>query len=153
MSQNKKHLLSIAEYTQYEGISKKTVKRRIKNGEIPIVKIRGTEGYRRNHQEIKMHFSTLNKEAQKEFIQDRGLASKKKSDPIIAEDQQYLNRTQKQQSRFDENSTAVKTFLEAIQNLPPGRKTAFTQQFAKAHKISESKLRRVYASYYVVNCM
>ena len=147
MSQNKKYLLSIDEFVQYEGISKKTVKRRIKNGEISIIKARGSKKYRKNHLEINLHYMQLSKEAQEEFLQDRGLTSKEKSEALKAEDQQYLSLTIKQQARFDQNSQVIKVFLEASQNLPPGRKTAFTQQFAKAHKISESKLRRITEKY------
>jgi hypothetical protein len=144
---SKDHFLSISEFAEYEGVSKSSIKRRIKNGEISIIKARGSKGHRRNHPEIRIHYAQLNKEAREEFLQDHGLALKEKSEILKAEDQQYLGLTTKQRARFDQNSHIAKIYFEAIQNLPPGRKTAFTQQFAKAHGMSESKLRRIFRNY------
>jgi len=145
MGKNWENLLSIVEFAKYQGVAIKTIKRWIKSGKIPIIKNKGESKYRNSQNYI--HYTQLtNTKAQKEFLQDRGLASKEKDNPPKT-DQQYLGLTAKQKSRFDQNSHIAKTFSEANQNLPPGRKTAFTKQFAEAHKMSESKLRRITKKY------
>jgi len=147
MNSNRKYFLTIPEYGKYEEISEITVKRRIWKKDIVIIKGKGKKGHRKNHPEIRIHYTQLSKEAQEEFIQDRGLTSKEKSGAPKSEDQQYLGLTAKQKSRLNQNTQIVKTFLSACQNLPPGKLTSFTRQFAESHKMSESKLRRITKKY------
>jgi len=139
---------TINKHAEYEDVTPRTIRNWIQKGKISTVKGTGKSKYRKNHPEIQIHYSQLStKEAQEEFLQDRGLTSKEKSEILKAEDQQYLGLTTKQRARFDQNNQVINVFLEAIQNLSPGRKTAFTQQFAKVHKMSESKLRRITKKY------
>jgi len=145
MNRNRKYL-TVQEFAKYQGVAVKTIKRWVKSGKIPIIKNKGESKYRNTQNYI--HYTQLNNtEAQEEFIQDRGLASKEKSGAPKAKGQQYRGLTAKQQERFDQNNQVVKLFLDAIQNLPPGRKTGFTKEFAKIHKWSEAKLRRLVRVY------
>jgi len=140
-----RQLLTVQESAEYEGVAVKTVKRWIRSGKISSIKKKGKNKYRSSQNYI--HYAQLGEEAREKFIQDRGLASKKKSGALKAEDQQYLGLTAKQRDRFDQNNQVVKLFLDAIQNLPPKRKTAFTKEFAKIHGMSEAKLRRLVREY------
>jgi len=140
-----KNNLTISEFAKYEGVAVKTIKRWVKSGKISIIKSKGKSKYRNSQNYI--HYTQLNDtEAQEEFLQDRGLVLKEK-DNAPNTDKQYLSLTAKQRARFDQNSQVIKVFLEAIQNLSPGRKTAFTKEFAKIHKWSETKLRRLVRGY------
>ncbi|HUV59808.1 MAG TPA: Mu transposase C-terminal domain-containing protein [Desulfatiglandales bacterium] len=145
MHRNRKYI-TVQEFAKYEGVAVKTIKRWVKSGKISIIKSKGKNKYRNSQNYI--HYTQLSDiEAQEEFIQDRGLASKEKSGAPKAEDQQYLGLTAKQKSRLNQNTQIIKTFLSACQNLPPGKLTSFTRQFAKTHKMSESKLRRITKKY------
>lgn len=145
MHTNKKYL-TVQEFAKYEGVAVKTIKRWVKSGKISIIKSKGKSKYRNSQDYI--HYTQLSDtEAQEEFLQDHGLASKEKSDPLNAEDRHYLGLTPKQRTRLEGNSQVVEVYLKALQGLPSGRKTAFTRQFAQTHKISESKLRRLVKTY------
>lgn len=147
MSRNQKYFLYPSEYAQREEISLEAAKSRIRRGNICTIRAKAKKGYRKNHPEICIHYTQLStKEAQERFLADHGLVPNKKNE-LDSEDRENFGLTPKQRARLEGNSQVVKIYLEALQGLPPGRKTAFTQQFAKAHGINTSTLYRIIDKY------
>ena len=133
MNSTSKYLLTISEYAKFERISQITVRRMIKSRQIPSVKIMAQKGYRRNHEEFRIHYSDLSQKAKERFDADRGLNPENRNEPDI-EDREYLGLTQKMRERLDTHSFIAKCYIEAVEGLPWGRKGAFEQQFAKARQ-------------------
>jgi len=147
MNSTDKQLMTIPEYAEYAQVSVVTARRMLKKGEVPYLKIRASKGCRRNHEEFRIHCSNLSKEAQQQFLADRGLIPESK-ESLDAGNEGYLGLTAKQKDRFEENKGIVRIFLDALEGLPAGRKTAFSRQFAQGHGISVAKLWRLVRSYH-----
>ena len=140
MSKNKKHLLSITEFAQYEGISVITVRRRINRKQILTIKIKAEKGHRKNHIEYRIPFMELStEETRAAFLKDRGLlpANKKK----IQVDE-FSNLKPWQKEIANKRQAVVKEYLNIIKDAPRGKITQVKRHFARLHDIYYRTLDR-----------
>lgn len=143
MSRNKEFLLSIAEFAKYAGVSKKTVKRRIRSGELPVIKVRGREGHRRNHTEIRLHYSNLSEKAKSAFLRDtNSIPAVGKKAPDGAKKPVFLDLTEKQKRIFANKKAAQKEIVQALQDTPWGKKGIIIGDVANSFGISLRTLYR-----------
>jgi transposase len=144
MNSSPKYNLTIQEYAKREGVSKITVKRRIWNKEIPIIKVKRDKGYRRNHVSILINYTNLsNKDAQDAFLRDRNLLpSEDKKAPDGDEKRIFLDLTEKQKRRFANKDAAQKEVVQALSDAPQGKRGIIISKVANSFGISPRTLYR-----------
>ncbi len=140
MNKSKKYLLSAAEFAQYEGISRSTLKRQISKKEISIVKVKAKSGYRKNHIENLIHFSQLStEEAQARFLKDRGPVPEKK---VKKNENQFCDLKLWEKEVANKREVLIKEYSEAIKDAPGNKSTTLKRHFAKPHSINYRTLDR-----------
>ncbi|MDQ7838260.1 MAG: Mu transposase C-terminal domain-containing protein [Thermodesulfobacteriota bacterium] len=137
MSSNKKYLLTIIEFARYEGVTVKTVRRKIKSNVLSVVKVKGENGYRKNHPENRLHYSQLSTpEAQESALKDRGLLDPPKPEPQPVEEPKIYDLKPYQKEEADRREKIVKEKIEESKDVPLGKRTVWKRSFAKRHGIS-----------------
>ncbi|MDD5451502.1 MAG: DDE-type integrase/transposase/recombinase [Desulfovibrionales bacterium] len=145
MFSNKKYLLKIVEFARYEGVTVRTVKRKIKSNILSVVKVKGESGYRKNHLENRLHYTLLsNPETQEAFLQDRGLLEPENEKPALepGEEKSFNGLKDWQKKKLNERDDLLRELFEVRVSIPKRKKTPFYKDFARQHNISFSTLRR-----------
>jgi len=121
--------LGSTEFIRYARISLRTLRSRVKSGELKPTKEQG---------KLLFNFSQLpDDKAREAFLRDRGLLPEAKAEPGMPGD---LKPWQK--ATMLKRVAVVEGFLAAEGDIPPGRKGGFQKHFAKMHGMSPQTLRR-----------
>jgi len=143
MRSNKEYL-DVNEYAGYEDVTPKTVKNWINKGKIPAVKGTGKNKYRKNHPEIRIHYSQLStKEARERFLKDLNstqcINRKVKDD---GEKRIFLDLIGKKKERFSNHEAIQKDVAQALQDVPYGSKGIIIKNVADRFGVSTDTVRR-----------
>lgn len=140
MFSNKKYLLTIVEFARYEGITVRTVKRKIKSNILSVIKVKGESGYRKNHFDLRLHYTHLSTLAQESFLKDRGLLNPPKPEPQPAEEPRIYDLKPYQKKEADRREKIVKEWQEVSKDVSQGKMTGFKKTFAQRHNIRHRTL-------------
>jgi transposase InsO family protein len=133
-STRENEFLSRKEFAHYEEVSERTVGRWLQTNKIPAIKIEG-KGHRKGHLENRIHYTQLSNETWELFLSDRGLLPEAKAESLSTLEPWQRERMLKREAR-------VKEYLDAVRDIPQGKKGAVQKQLAKIHGISTQTLRR-----------
>jgi hypothetical protein len=121
--------LSTKEFLHYANISERTLRYKVKRGELRPVKKGG---------KLFFDFNQLPDDMAREaFLQDRGLLPEAKAEPKIPD-----NLKPWQKEVMLNREILIKEYLAAEGDIPQGKKGQFQKSFAKLHNISPQTLRR-----------
>lgn len=143
MIHNRKDLLSVNEFAQYQNISIEAVKSQIRRGNIHAVKIKAGKGYRKNHPDLRIHYTQLSKEEQQQFLKDRGLLpNEDKKVEESPEKRIFTDLTEKQREVFQKKEAAHKEVIAALEGVPWGKKSLVIERIADSFKMGSRTLER-----------
>jgi hypothetical protein len=126
--------LTTKEFLHYTNISERTLRYKVKRGELKPVK---------KGRKLFFDFIQLPDDGAREaFLRDRGLLSEAKTGPKMPRD---LKPWQKR--IMIKRESLVKEYLGAEQDIPPGKKGDFQRHFAKMRDLSPQTLRRYIRGY------
>lgn len=108
-----------------------------------MVKVRGREGHRRNHTEIRINYSNLSEKGRAAFLRDlKTTPAMEKKAPDGEEKRIFLDLTEKQKERFGSKEAAQKEVAQALREAPWGKKGIVISEVAQRYGLSPETIYR-----------
>jgi transposase InsO family protein len=137
--------LTISEFGKYSGITPRTVWNWLREAKIIAVKLKAENGYRRNHPEIRIHYTQLmSQEAQERFVADRGLTPGKEKEQSESE---TLDFRPWQKEKANHREKIVKEYHSVRADIEQRKVAKFKRDFARKYRISLRTLNRILKAY------